>query len=347
MLSTGRQAASAVHCCTSNKGNVMEKKWALTALIAVLIVAALLRIDAASLAASIQQVPLRLILLLIGLQIVSQLLVNAQWYRIANIADVRISFRDMLYVNCQGAVVDAITPGVKFGGEITRAVRLNKISGCGTEAAAAVVALQKIFSISALLAIQLFTVGHLFGMIPRLQAVHMQVLIFGVLLLFLLILAGVFFMAPQIMQYLQKREEPQHTWLRRVRSFVYTLAEHIYVIRGNKASIAAFTILSVAIWVLYPGKMYLIAMQFAPEISWAYIAAITFAAYMVAMLPIFPGGLGGFEATMAGLLVVVGFAASDAAVITIVFRFVTFWLVMLLSLLYCAIYRGRTFVRSG
>jgi len=87
--------------------------------------------------------------------------------------------------------------------------------------------------------------------------------------------------------------------------------------------------------------------QFMPEVSLAYIAAITFAAYMVAMLPIFPGGLGGFEATMAGLLVAIGFAVSDAAVVTIVFRFITFWLVMLLSLAYCAIYHGRTFTRSG
>jgi len=322
------------------------KKWALTALIAVLIVVVLLRLDAESLVSSIRQVPLWLVLLLVGLQIASQLLVNLQWHRIANITGVRISFYDMLYVNCQGAVVDAITPGVKFGGEAIRAVRLSTKAGCGMAAAVAVVALQKIFSISALLVIQMFTVGYLFGIITQLQTVYMQVLVYGVLLMFLLLLGSIFFKASQIVRYLQTSETSKSLWMRKLRNFVLKFAEDICVIQGSKVSISVFALLSVAIWALYPAKMYVLAVQFAPEVSWAYIAAITFAAYMVAMLPIFPGGLGGFEGTMAGLLVVVGFTVSGAAVVTIVFRFVTFWLVMLLSLIYCAVYKGSKFMQN-
>jgi uncharacterized protein (TIRG00374 family) len=85
--------------------------------------------------------------------------------------------------------------------------------------------------------------------------------------------------------------------------------------------------------------MHILAIQFFSEIGLAQTFAITFAAYIVAMLPIFPGGLGGFEGTMTGLLAAAGVLLADAAVITIFFRFTTFWFVMILSTVYIAVYK--------
>ena len=297
-----------------------------------LLLFALSRLDAESLLHSVRQIPLWLAALLLGLQIVSQLLVNLQWHKIAKFSDADVSFGNMLYINCQGAVMDSITPGVKIGGELTRAVQISRRGNCSGEQAAVVVALQKLFSLSAFFFINLFTVGYLIGRVPLLQARYMQFFVYGILLLFLLLFAGIFLSPLRIKAYLQARENPRFSWMRRVRGFLLTLLDQVASIRKNTKAWVMLFLLSFFIWLLYPVKMYLLAVQVFPDVHAVYIGAITFASYMVAMLPIFPGGLGGFEGTMSGLLLAMGFAASDAVVVTVLFRFVTFWFVMLFSL---------------
>ena len=269
---------------------------------------------------------------MLGLQIVSQLLVNLQWHQIAKFTDADVSFGNMFYINCQGAVMDSITPGVKVGGEVTRAVQISRRGNCSGEQAASVVALQKLFSLSAFFFINLFTVGYLIGRVPLLQVRYVQFLVYGILLFFLLLFAGVFIAPRRIKTYLQTRENPRFSWARRVRGFLLTLLDQVVSIRGNTKAWVMLFLLSFFIWLLYPVKMYILAVQFFPAAHAVYVGAVTFAAYMVAMIPIFPGGLGGFEGTMSGLLLAMGFEVSDAVVVTVLFRFVTFWFVLLFGL---------------
>jgi uncharacterized protein (TIRG00374 family) len=238
--------------------------------------------------------------------------------------------------------MDSITPGVKFGGEITRAFQISSLTKCSGEQALAIVALQKLFSLSALFTILLFTTGYLIGEVPLFQTIALQFLIYGLLLLFLLFFVCIFVIPFRIKTYLQARKPSKFSWLRRVNNFMITTLSHVENIRRNKKAWIALSLLSFFIWLLYPVKMYILTAQFAPDVSFIHIAAITFAAYMVALLPIFPGGLGGFEGTMAGLLLLAGLATSDAAVITIFFRFVTFWFVMILSIGYIASYKAKS-----
>jgi uncharacterized protein (TIRG00374 family) len=319
----------------------MKKKWIFASLLVLLLLITLFQLDRESLLYSIRQIPLWLALLLFAMQIVSQLLVNIQWHQIAKLSETDMSFSKMLYINAGGSVMDSITPGVKFGGEITRAYQLSSLTKCSGEQALAIVALQKLFSLSALFTILLFTMGYLIGEVPLFQTIALQFLIYGLLLLFLLFFVCIFVIPSRIMAYLQARKVPKFSWLRRTYNFFITTLSHVENIRRNKKAWIALSLLSFLIWLLYPVKMYLLTAQFAPDVSIIHIAAITFAAYMVALLPIFPGGLGGFEGTMAGLLLLAGLATSDAAVITIFFRFVTFWFVMILSLGYIASYKAK------
>jgi len=288
----------------------MRKKHFLMIALVLLLLFALLQIDRDSLIYSISQVPPWLILVMIGLQILTQILINLQWYKIARLTGKSISFLDMLRVNCAGAVMDSITPGVKIGGEVTRAVQISRIGNCPGEEAASVVALQKMFSMGALVLILLVV------------ALQMHVLFYGVILL-----VGLIFVVA-----IALKKASHFSWMRKVRGFLVVLKEHAGNLRKNKRACLLTALLSLFIWLLYPLKMILIASQFAPEVGFATVAGITFAAYMVAMIPIFPGGLGGFEGTMSGLLVAAGVVVSDAAVMTIFFRFITFWFVMLLGL---------------
>jgi len=310
----------------------MRKKWLFAALLIPLFLFALSRLDAQSLLHSAQQIPPWLAALLLGLQIASQLLVNLQWHRISRFTAANVSFGSMFYINCQGAVMDSITPGVKIGGEVTRAVRIRQVGNCSGEQAVAVVALQKLFSMSAFLFLALFTVGFLASEVPLLQAGYARFLVYGILLMFLSLFAGVFLAPRRIKAWLQAREAPRFSWARRARGFLLTLLDQVAVIRENAKAWVALSLLSFFIWLLYPVKLYLLVMQFPFDAHAAYVGAATFASYMVAMLPIFPGGLGGFEGTMSGLLLAMGLGMSDAVVVTVLFRFVTFWFVMLFSL---------------
>jgi len=315
----------------------MKKKYIFIIVIAALMFIAFLRLDGESILYSIRQIPIWLVLLMLALQVVTQLLVSFQWHRIAKLSGISITYRDILYVNSQGAVIDSITPGVKFGGEVTRAVQISRVGNCSGEQGAALVALQKLFSLSAMFFILLFVVGYLAGEVPGLSARYMQLLVYSVLSLFLLLFFAIFFMPHRIEAYMHTKKAPRFTWTRKLRGFFLMLLNHVKSVRNNKRACMMLALLSLFIWLLYPVKMYILTVQFYPEAGMIHVAAITFAAYMVAMLPVFPGGLGGFEGTMSGLLIAMGMVVSDAVVTTVFFRFATFWFVMLFSIAYVAV----------
>jgi len=317
----------------------MKKKWLFAALMLLLLVLALSRFDGWNLLHSLKQIPLWSLALLIGMQIVSQLLVNLQWYKMAKFINLPVSFGDMFYINCQGAVIDSITPGVKFGGEVTRAVQISRKGNCPGETAASVVAMQKLFSLSAFFIINLFAAGFVIGKTSFLQAWYLHLTVYAVLILFLLLFFAVFLMPHRMKIFFQTGKEPRFLWVSRIRNFFITLLDHVISIRKNAGICVLLFLLSLLIWVVYPVKMYLLAVQILPGVDIMYIASVTFVSYMVAMLPVFPGGLGGFEGTMTGLLLTMGFIHSDAFVITVIFRFITFWFVLLFSIVYAAVYK--------
>ncbi|MCL2236322.1 MAG: flippase-like domain-containing protein [Defluviitaleaceae bacterium] len=292
-------------------------------IVAVLLLVALLQMDGAALWYSLRHIPLWLVFAMLAMQIAVQLLINLQWFQISRLVGTPIAFWDMFYINSQGALMDSITPGVKFGGEITRGVLISRFAKCSGEGAAAMVALQKMFSLSALFFVVLFTASGFMGSVAYVAVI---------------LLLAAFVVAFAIPHKFKERLQGKGG---KVRGFLVTFFIQLEGVRKNKGHCAKLALLSLFIWLLYPARMYLIAIQFYPEANLAQIAAITFTAYMVAMLPIFPGGLGGFEATMSGLLVAAGFIIADAAIITIFFRFATFWFVMLLGLAFIGAYKIR------
>jgi len=292
------------------------KKKILLAVLLVFLVVALLNLDIQGIAHSIMQISVWTVLLLIGLQIFTQLLVNLQWFSIARVSGIKISFWDMFYVNSQGAVVDSITPGVKFGGEVTRAMRLSKVCDATTPQSAALVTLQKIFSMSAFLLFCLVSAVFLLGEMP-----YLWLILSGFAVLIALICLAVFL------------------FRKRIKEYVSALKENLATIRSKPGFCVLMCLLSVLIWFLYPLKLLLISYSFMAGADVLFIAATTFAAYLVALIPIFPGGLGGFEGTMSALLVSVGFVLNDALAVTVLFRFFTFWFVLLLSLVFIGVYK--------
>ncbi|NLB89131.1 MAG: flippase-like domain-containing protein, partial [Syntrophomonadaceae bacterium] len=178
------------------------------------------------------------------------------------------------------------------------------------------------------------------GQVPLFNTIYIQIAIYGILGAFLLLFAGIFWAPNQISNYLINKSESPFAWINTLRNFMLTLLNHVMLFRKKRGEWIFQFILSMLIWVLFPIKMFLLTLPLFPEAHFIYISAITFVSYMVAMLPIFPGGLGGFEGTMSGLLLIMGMSLSDSAVIAVVFRFVTFWFVILISLAFVSIYKA-------
>ena len=88
--------------------------------------------------------------------------------------------------------------------------------------------------------------------------------------------------------------------------------------------------------------MILLVHLFTANYDPIFLTELTFISYMVGMIPLLPGGLGGFEATMTSLLIVMQINSNDALAITLLFRFITFWFVVLISLLYAGIWKWRS-----
>ena len=286
----------------------MKHKWIFPSILILLLAIALWRLDMAELWRSVRQIPLWLLAVLALMQVLTQLLINLQWYAISNHAGVRVKFWQMVYVNSCGAVVDAITHGVKVGGEVARVVRLKKVTACSAEQAVTVVAIQKMFSFTVFLGLCLLATGFIIT-----EASHIWMVLVGIIALVALVVTVLLVLRQKL------------------RRFFRILREQLRALKQNRKLFFGLCLLSLFIWILYPLKMYLLAVEVS-NISVIYVTAATFTAYAMALFPIFPGGLGGFEGATTGLLLAFGLAIGDAVAITVVFRFITFWFVMLLAL---------------
>ncbi|MCL2213125.1 MAG: flippase-like domain-containing protein [Oscillospiraceae bacterium] len=302
-------------------------KWLAIPIVLVLLVFAISQIDREELVRSVQQIPWWLLPALFTFQIVTQLFVNLQWFYISKLTGARLSFGQMFRINCHGIVYDSVTPGLKVGGEISRAMRIRETGEVSGDKAAAMVALQKLFFIATQYMVLLVAGGQL----------HIALYLLALPLLGAIVV--VFFIPDIIHAKMTRMKQPKRRLIMRVHRIILALLDQMNSLRCNKKGLINLTLLSIFIWLLYPAKLYLLAMFFSPTITIFQITAITFTAYIIATLPLFPGGLGGFEGTMTALLVSAGYVVSDAAAATIVFRFVTFWFLLLFSLFCIGVYK--------
>jgi len=315
------------------------KRWLLLTLVTVVFLFFLWQFDVESLYLSIKEVPLWLLATLVVVQVITQLLINFQWYHIMHFFNTPISFSRMLYINCQSNVFDAITPGVKIGGEVTRGVQIARMSSASAKEAASMVTLQKLFSLSVFFFINLFVIGSVTRDLPIGNVALLQVVVHFILIVFLLIALCLFLFPHQLKITLEKKEQPSSRTGGKFYHFLLVVLEQIMTVKKRPTAWLLLVGLSILVWGGYPIKLYLLAIQFVPEVNFIHLSAIVFSSYLVAMLPIFPGGLGGFEATMSALFVSVGFHLSDALIITVVFRFISFWLVALMAFGFISFYQ--------
>lgn len=310
-------------------------------LLSLLLLIMLWKFDFSGFIISIRQVPPIAFIALLMVQIISQLMVNYQWCRIGKIMGREDNFFKMLYVNARGAIIDAITPGVKVGGEVTRALLLKNELNYSAQESAILVTIQKMASFSSFLIINLFAFAHISSKVETFQAIFVKIIVY----FFLLALIGILVFIFTCTTYLENRitnivAKGRLTAV--LHRYIKSLLANIKVLKSIKGEMYKQFLLSLSIWLLYPLKMILLVHLFTPNYDIIFLTELTFISYMVGMIPLLPGGLGGFEATMTSLLIVMQINSNDALAITLLFRFITFWFVVLISLLYAGIWKWRS-----
>lgn len=277
----------------------------------------------------VRTIPPALFVLLLCLQLVTQLALNYQWLRLCKTLGLRATFARLFIVNAYGVVVDASNPGEKVGGEIARVVQLNKVMGFTTNQSTSLVTVQKSLSLSSLLILNIVAVITLSDRVSFLSSVPVRILLIGVLLVLAMLLIYLLFFTERLNARVQKIRSRGKvaTW---IKNWMEDFKRDTKVIGEKPREWLLQFFLSLAVWALFPLKLYIIVSQYA-SINLFILFAITFISYFAAMIPLLPGGLGTFEAAMSGMLIAYGLSVEAGMAISLIFRFITFWFVVLLS----------------
>lgn len=296
----------------------------------VLIACALLKVDVKGIIAALSSLPLTLISWLIALQVLTQILLNLQWYGLCKAAGWEASFWKMLVVNSYGTVADAVTPGEKVGGEAVRVLFLNRKLGLKTGKSAMLVTMQKALSLSSLVILNLIVILAMANGIGFLRPFAVRFALLAVLVFAAVFLSLLLFKTELLALWINKINT-KRKWLCAFIFWINSFAEHTKVIRQKRGNWSFQLLLSLLIWLIFPAKLVLLVLGYGRNIPVFALFAATFVSYFAGMLPLLPGGLGTFEASMGSILSAYGLGAGESAALTVVFRFVTFWFVVLAS----------------
>lgn len=270
-----------------------------------------------------------ILLTLVALQIFTQLLISYQWYRLVNKLNYTGRFHQMFLANSYGNFYDSITPGSKVGGEFRKVFFLTNELNYNIHQSTTLVSIQKSFSFFALLALSGIAFIILSLNINFLHNIVYRLSLIAMFIIMSYLVFQVLFNSKNLSDKLNKKNL-QSTVGKKITVWISELANSMQLLKSNRFEILVQLIISLAIWILYPLKMYILISQYA-DISIILVFPVVFISYFTGMLPITPGGLGTFEGTMSNLFELANIEFSIAVTISVIFRFITFWFVFFLS----------------
>ena len=268
------------------------------------------------------------------MQLVTIFLINIQWQKIARQIGEKVSLGKMFYMNMAGTFVESVTPAVKAGGEAVKVVLLRSHLGFSLSRATALVGLQKTVSLFSFFLLTMFSLLW-FLLTIKAEGYLVSVLMASFLFLVLcLAILALFLLLPHKMKVVLQLLPARFKFKTKLESAAVALHEDMKNAFRQKKELVFHLVFALLIWLLFAVKAYFIAWAFNIEIGFPAMAVVTFLTYMVAMVPISPGGLGTFEGSMIFLLAPLGIPLHEAIALALVLRFVTFWFVFLISALY-------------
>ncbi|GEL06968.1 lysylphosphatidylglycerol synthase transmembrane domain-containing protein [Salisediminibacterium halotolerans] len=267
-------------------------RYSLFAVVFALLIYTFLQLDHAAIIDAIAFMNAETMILLVLIQFASFQLMAVQWGRILHVKGAKAHW-NLVRILFMSAFTEGVTPSVKFGGELTKGVLIKEAFALPVKTVFAYVTMQKLISIAGIFP---FLGVAIWIWRPANLHISMFIVFFGLILFVLLLLRWKHTIFERILNGITGRE-----WLVQL-------------------------VIATMIWTLFPLKGYLLAHSFGLDVSFPAMLAIVFMPYLAAMIPVTPGGIGTFEATMTAVFIGFGAEAEAALAFTLVFRFITFWL---------------------
>lgn len=304
---------------------------------------AILVLTAVVLAAGLDEVVAALVLFdplwLVGLSLLQLLTISLTaltWHLVIRAAGGKVGFGETVIIHLTGSFIESVTPSSKLGGEAAKIHLLHRRAGLDYQRVGAVTLVSKLLTLLPFVALA--------GLCLAWMAVHGQMVLFAIpAFLTLSVFTGALAWICRTQRMPEKAAPTEPTGLisgtemnpvpllRRVFTFLRRAGIESRNLLSRRQRLA-FLALNSIVWILYPVKVLLVTRMLGMEIGLTDIATATYVAYMVSMLPLLPGGLGSFEATMALLLsTTMGVSFSEGLAVALLTRLVTFWLPLMLS----------------
>jgi uncharacterized protein (TIRG00374 family) len=272
------------------------------------------------------------------LQFLTIFLTALAWHLAIRAANGQVCFWATLRIHLTGSFIESVTPSSKLGGEAAKIHLLHRHTGLAYQELAAVTLVSKLLTLMPFLVLA--------GLCLAWEAVKGQ-MVFPAAFAFLALSAFTGILA-WICHGQRLTEKAALTrpagdglgaWMgiaplfriRQALAFLRQAGEESRHLLSCRERLA-FLSLSFIVWILYPVKVLLVTWMLGVEIGFAEVATATYIAYLVSMLPLLPGGMGAFEATMSLLLsTTTNISFSQGLAVVLVARLVTFWLPLVLS----------------
>jgi glycosyltransferase 2 family protein len=265
----------------------------------------------------ILSVPILFFSLAIASTLISYLIRFVKWHYMLKRLGIRIEVKESLHIFLIGLGM-SITPGK--AGELFKSFLLKKIGNIPIPRSASAVFIDRFTDLFAMLllislGISLFSIGY----IP--------------LCCFALLLLGMMLMlrSPSVCVACI-RQMDRHPFLRKHKDFALTLYENIYALL-NWGPFLWTILLSTVAWLLESLSLYILLHALGIQLSLLHDIFIFSLGTLAGALSMLPGGLGVAEGSMTGLFLYFGVDKSAAVAVTLLIRFVTLWLGVLIGFL--------------
>lgn len=277
---------------------------------------------------NIKQIPFKTFAFSLVLQMITILSIGLQWSQILSSIGLKRKYFNVLKVNLKGNIFDAITPGSKVGGEVVRVLEIKDSLKIDLDDAIVVLGLQKSFSLLSFISLGVVSLIYLRVEYKNFISQGYFYLAIGLLSLGVVFILSFLIVPGKIRSILIKRNTNKTG---DILKFLNTYIKNVEKLKRSKVRLILNLFLALFIWILYSLKLILIVRVFNNEIGIFKLQAVTYISYLLGMIPLLPGSIGTFEAGMTSLLYLCGLSVKEGVVVSIIFRFVTFWFEFIIS----------------
>lgn len=293
---------------------------------------------------SLKQLNLGVVLIAGMLQVVTLLLINYQWSYLSKTIKTRVSFKDIFDMNMLGTFVESITPSAKAGGEVSKVYVLKNNVGLSLSEATSLVTIQKTNSMVAFVIINIIS-SVWFLLRVELSDSSVRAIATGLLVMVLAVAVGaVLLLSKRFSSAILSRIPISEVKRNSLEDGIDNIRESFRRSIEDRGRFLMGFSMSFMIWSLFAVKAYIISRGIGIDVGFASIAVVTFLTYMIGMVPLTPGGAGTFEASMVLFMAPLGVGFSESLLLALALRFVTFWLVFIVSAIYLGVKNLRQLI---